>query len=608
MITDTKADLDLTQALAGFHGVILRSFLDSDMRLAWASQGVPRVSIILVLLNRAEMTLHCLRSLQGLSIPVEIIAVDNASMDETSLLLDRLDGIKILRRRENTGFAPAVNAAARVAAGDHILILDNDAEVLPGSLESAVETLESADDIGAVVGKVVFPEGRLEEAGGIILRDGSCRGYGRRDSPWAPTYMYRRDVDYGSSTFLLTRRKLFIGLQGFDEDYGPAYYEDVDYCVRLWKSCKRVVFDPGAVVVHFDFKGSPAGSGANLLASKHADWVFNKQSWSDLRVIEARAVPKPGQRILVLDDRVPHFRHGAGFPRTCELVRTLDESGHFVTFYPVTMPAEDWSEVYDDIPQTVEVMVGWGEARLSEFIEEREGYYDHIIVSRPHNMKTFRSKFWRDGGWATKARVIYDAEAIFTLREAEQRRMAGEEVTESAVARLLAEEMKLADGVHSVFSVTDRERDCFLSSGVGTVWTLGHIVTVRPTPRTFGERDRISVRGRSVGGTESRCGSLVWPRDLARTSLSDWWRGFLLRGGLRAHRRDPRASRYPCARTGDRSHTALRSLANLRCAQPACRWYPDQGTDRRGPWPSGRVHLDPGRGAWLAERSGTACR
>src|SRR5205085_963754 len=100
---------------------------------------------------------------------------------------------------------------------------------------------------------------------------------------------------------------------------------------------------------------------------------------------------------------------GAGFPRTCELIRTLDESGYFVTFYPVTMPFEDWSSVYDDIPRTVEVMVGLGVAHLERFLKERDGYYDQIIVSRPHNMQTFRARLWKDGAWATRARVIYDA-------------------------------------------------------------------------------------------------------------------------------------------------------------------------------------------------------
>jgi len=503
-----KAPADLNQALAGLQSIRLQSFLDSAGRLCWPQHGAPRVSIILVLSNRAELTLQCLRSLQGLSLPVEIIIVDNASTDDTSRLLDRLDGVRILRRRENLGFTPASNEAARMATADYILLLSSDAEILPGSLESALRTLEGADDIGAVGAKLVSPDGRLQEAGGIVFRDGTCRGYGYGDAPRLPEYMYVRDVDYCSAAFLLTRREPFLRMDGFDDACKPAC-EDVDYCVRLWKSGKRVVFDPGAVVVQFDF------TGPKLLAQRHADWIAHKHASGD-SLLEARSASRPHQRILVLDDRVPHFRDGAGFPRTVELIRTLIEIGYFVTFYPVTIPIEDWSSVYDDIPPTVEVMTEWGLTRLHDFIKERDGYYDQIVVSRPHNMKTFRSHFWVGGSWLTSARVIYDAEAVVSFREAEQRRLYGSHVTEAEVARLLSDEMSLAQGVHAVLSVTDRERDCFVSSGIGTAWTVGHIVPVNPTPGTFAERAGFLFVG-AMGGIPNRdavlwFGREIWPK------------------------------------------------------------------------------------------------
>ena len=502
-----KASADLKEALAGLQRVRLHSFLDSHSRLSWPPHGVPRVSIVLVLSNRAELTLQCLRSLQGLAVPVEIIIFDNASTDETSRLMDRLDGVKIVCRREKLAFALACNEAARMATADHILLLSNDAEILAGSLESALRTLEGGDGIGAVGAKLVSSDGRLQEAGGIIWKDGSCRAYGYGDAPRLPAYMYVRDVDYCSATFLLTPRELFLRMDGFDEACKLAC-EDVDYCVRLRKAGKRVVFDPGAVAVQFELPGP------RLLAG-HADWIAHKHAPGD-RLLEARSASRPRQRILVLDDRVPHFRDGAGFPRTVELIRTLVEIGYFVTFYPVTMPIEDWSEVYDDIPRTVEVMTEWGSARLPDFLKERDGYYDQIIVSRPHNMKTFRSRFWVGGTWSTSARVIYDAEAVVSFREAEQRRLYGSQMTDAEVAQLLSDEMSLARGVHAVLSVTDRERDCFVSSGIGTAWTVGHIVPVNPTPRAFPERSGFLFVG-AMGGIPNRdavlwFGREIWPK------------------------------------------------------------------------------------------------
>ena len=238
-----------------------------------------------------------------------------------------------------------------------------------------------------------------------------------------------------------------------------------------------------------------------------------------MRLLDARSASRPRQKILVLDDRVPHFRHGAGFPRAVELVRTLVELGNFVTFYPVTMPHENWSEVYEDIPRTVEVITEWGTLRLREFLRQREGFYDQIIVSRPHNMQTFRAMMWANGSWATNARVIYDAEAIFSFREAEQRRLGGEEVSEDDVACLLSEEMSLTKGVHAVFSVTDKERDYFRESGVRMAWTLGHTVPLNPTPRIFGERSGFLFVG-AMSGLPNRDAVLWFAREIWPTVRS----------------------------------------------------------------------------------------
>ena len=496
MAASGAAPADLEQQDLGIRYLAdLQTFFDSHLWLSWPQRN-PRVSIILVLSERPELTLRCLRGLQGLSQTVEMIIVDNACWGDTSRLVERLDGVRIVRQPKRIASWQARNEAARMAIADRILFLSNDVQVLPGSLEAAVRTLESADAIGAVGAKLIRSDGLLKEAGGIVWDDGSHFGYGYGDDPQSPPYMYMRDVDYCSGAFLLTRRELFIRMGGF----GQAPREDIDYCLRLSESGRRVVFDP-RVVVNFE---STSDGDPLKLPEKHHDLLVE------------RSASRPRQRILVLDDRVPHFRHGAGFPRAVELIRTLDEIGHFVTFYPVTMPHEDWSEIYDDIPRTVEVIIGWGAARLRDFMKEREGHYDQIIVSRPHNMKTFRSELWKDGVWDTSARVIYDAEAIFSFREAEQRRLSGEPLSEDDVARLLSEEMGLTEGVHAVFSVTDQERDYFRSSGVRTVWTLGHTVTLNPTPRSFAERSSFLFVG-AMSGTPNRDAVLwfcreIWPK------------------------------------------------------------------------------------------------
>ncbi len=177
------------------------------MRLPRAES--PVVSVLLPVFNRADLTLRCLRSLAAIQLPMEIIVIDNASTDLTAALLGRTTGAMVVRNTQNVGFLAAINQAADLARGETLLLLNSDTEVLPGSLEAALETLSASTSIGAVVGRLVHPDGKLQEAGAIVWRDGSCQSYGRGDDPNAPAYMFRRLVDFGSAAFLLTRRSNF---------------------------------------------------------------------------------------------------------------------------------------------------------------------------------------------------------------------------------------------------------------------------------------------------------------------------------------------------------------------------------------------------------------
>ena len=200
---------DVKQLFTEFYSVQLHGFLNSKAILNLPHSDEPEISIILVLYNRAEMTLACLRSLAEIaSERMEIIIVDNASQDQTGLLLDRIRGAHIIRNKENRNFLLGVNQAAEKAKGEFLLLLNNDAQVVPGTVRAALNTIRSAPDIGAVGGRVILLDGTLQEAGSIIWRDGSCLGYGRGDNPFAPMYMFRRDVDYCSGTFLLTPQSI----------------------------------------------------------------------------------------------------------------------------------------------------------------------------------------------------------------------------------------------------------------------------------------------------------------------------------------------------------------------------------------------------------------
>lgn len=498
----------------------LKHFLISNATIELPRHERPEVSVILVLYNRAELTLQCLLSLlKSNAPPFEVVIVDNASTDETRALLKRVEGARVVENPTNLHYLRACNQAARLVRGRYLLLLNNDAQVLAGSITSAVETLESSDDIGAVGGKIILPDGSLQEAGSIVWRDGSCLGYGRGDSPTAPAYMFRRDVDYCSAAFLLTRRELFLEGGGFDEAFAPAYYEETDFCARLWKQGRRVVYDPNAVVLHYEFASSGSQAAAvelqdrnkKVFADRHRGWLASKPAGAAADLLEARSAPRPGaRRVLFIDDRVPHVNLGSGFPRSNRILAELVRLGHFVTLYPINFPAEDWADVYRDVPREVEVMLERGVGGLEEFLRGRSHYYDFIFVSRPHNMAALKSALARRPDLGPRAEIVYDAEALFSLREIRQRRAEGRPLTPEQEQRLISEELGLASICHRVVSVSERESAEFKRFGCGRVHTLGHSIDISPTPAGFGERRDILFVGAVHAPDSPNADSVDW--------------------------------------------------------------------------------------------------
>jgi GT2 family glycosyltransferase len=496
----------------------LSQLLASGEELRFTQHDRPAVSVLLVLHNRAELTWRCLQSLrEHASVPTELVIVDNGSTDETPRLLERVRGAHVIRSGENGGFLLGCNQAAEAARGTYLLFLNNDTELQPGSLTAAIETIERDASVGAVGGRLVFPDGRLQEAGSIIWNDGSCLGYGRGDSPWKPEYSFVRDVDFCSAAFLLTPRRLFLELGGFDRRYQPAYYEDADYCVRLWKAGKRVVYNPRAVVTHVEFGSSNSAGTAvamqlerrEMFVEAHREWLAGQVPPSTEGVLRARDRHRAGQRILVIDDRVPHASIGFGFPRAVSLLTTLADLGHFVTLLPTTGVGETWERVYADIPLSIEVLQEHGSRGVVELFRERAAYYDCIVVSRSHNMALLRAKLGQPDQWMRGARVVYDAEAITAERDIRQRRVMGEAVSEAEAQRLVEAELALARGTDAVLAVSAQERRQFDTVIPGRVHVVSHLIERAPTMRPFHARSGLLFVG-SFHELSPNADAVIW--------------------------------------------------------------------------------------------------
>lgn len=216
--------------------------------------GPPLVSIIIPAHNNWEYTHSCLYSVRHNTdgVPYQVLVADDASDDETRTISDHASGLEIIRNEKNLGFIRTCNMAARKAKGKYLLFLNNDTNVQHKWMDGLVALLEEDSGVGLVGSKLVYPDGRLQDAGGIVWNDGTCWIYGRWDDPQKEKYNSAREVDYVSGACMMIRKELWDSIGGFDERYCPAYYEDTDLAMEVRKRGYKVVYQPDSVVVHFE--------------------------------------------------------------------------------------------------------------------------------------------------------------------------------------------------------------------------------------------------------------------------------------------------------------------------------------------------------------------
>lgn len=331
--------------------------------------SAPRVSIVIPVLNRADLTLACLQSLEATApagIPFELIIVDNGSTDQTPELLACLEGdVTVIRNEENLGFGPACNQGAAAARGELILFLNNDTVLLDGWLEPLVEAMDEDGRLGAVQPKLLFPDGRLNDAGGLMFAKGEAWSYGKHHPvPDAPQFSCRRAPDYVTGACLLVRKTAFGEVGGFDDLYAPAYYEDTDLSFALRAANWKLLYEPRSVIIHVE--GGTAGTDEAVGLKRHQ--VVNKvkfiEKWADELAVRpavdpsivewwahrplggfgpgesvettwaaARAKAAEASSVLVFDPYVPAFDRNSGHVRLFHMLTQLRAVGHHVSFY-----------------------------------------------------------------------------------------------------------------------------------------------------------------------------------------------------------------------------------------------------------------------------------
>jgi GT2 family glycosyltransferase len=359
----------------------------------------PRLSIVVPVYNDYRVTAHCLQALhaQLAGEAVEVIVADDGSSDLTTSLEERIGGLRVVRG-ENLGFLRNCRRAAASARGELLLFLNNDTAVTPGWLAPLLSVFDDPE-VGAAGPMLLFADGALQEAGGIVWRDGSAWNFGRADAPDKPAYNYRRDVDYVSGACLALRRELWERLGGFDERFAPAYYEDADLCFAVRAAGYRVVYQPASRVFHFEGVSNGTDLAAGVKQHQVRNQAVFEEKWrAELQarhfpnaehVIWARDRSGAQRCVLFIDHYVPHYDKDAGSRSTFMYVRLLLAMGYRVQFMGANFfPHEPYTAALQQLG--VEVLVGEAIARnLDGWFAEHAPYIDEIFLHRPHVAEQF---------------------------------------------------------------------------------------------------------------------------------------------------------------------------------------------------------------------------
>lgn len=382
----------------------------------------PRVSIVIPAHNKFWVTYNCLAALilAPNQTTAEIIVVDDGSSDQTVDLGKCVSGVTIVRNETAQGFIKSSNRGAEAARGDFVVMLNNDTEPCAGWLDELMYVFENFRDVGLVGAKFIYPDGKLQEAGGILFPNLKAWNYGRNQNPHDPRYNYIREIDYCSGACIMLRAEVWRKLKGFDEFYTPAYYEDTDLAFRVRDMGLKTYYTPFSEIIHFEGLSSGTSTSSGVKRFQAINEPKFRSRWAPtIRRFPATTAPDLAKdrgialRALVIDAQPPQPDKDAGSYAAIQEMRLLQALGVKVSFVPQNMAyLGNYTEALQRMG--VECLFAPFQSSVEAVIQERGAEFDFIYITRysvaEHFIDLIRSR-------APNAKIVFCNADLHFLRE-----------------------------------------------------------------------------------------------------------------------------------------------------------------------------------------------